>query len=54
MTYEEMSGFFREGGSYCLQKMESVVWGGQLNAIMNFLFLERCTETWSIIFVRAE
>lgn len=35
VTYEEMSSFFREGGSYWLQKVESVMWGGQRNAIMN-------------------
>lgn len=39
MPYEEVSRFFRER-SYCMQEMESVMWGGQLNAIMNsFCFL---------------
>ena len=50
MTYEEVSSLFRER-SHCLQKVESVMCGGQLNAIMNSFYFLGDTEKPEVYFL---
>lgn len=50
MTQEEVSSFFRERSSW-LQSIESVMWGGQLNTIMNSFCFLRDTEKLEVPFL---